>query len=123
MHPFPALALPVPPPLNPPKGSSHRPRTRRKRGGEARQLEGDEDEDAEERDQDEMDSDEEGSGGDDHDDEEDEYETDNEVVEGAAHALKGLGTSEKPPSFYRAAARKIGWIREPQSSRVKHTIV
>ena len=106
MHQLPAMALPVPPPLNPPKGSSNRPRTRRKRGEARQQLEGEEDEDAEERDHDEMGTDEEGSGGDDDDDDEeeeeeegeqDDYETDNEVVEGAAHALKGLGTFEKPP--------------------------
>ncbi|TKA56963.1 hypothetical protein B0A53_01364 [Rhodotorula sp. CCFEE 5036] len=102
MHQLPAMALPVPPPLNPPKGSSNRPRTRRKRGEARQQLEGEEDEDAEERDHDEMGTDEEGSGGDDDDDDEeeeeegeqDDYETDNEVVEGAAHALKGLAAAQ-----------------------------
>lgn len=111
MHQLPAMTLPVPPPLNPPKGSN-RPRTRRKRG-EA-------DEDAEERDQDEMDSDEEGSGGDDEEEEEegdqDEYETDNEVVEGAAHALKGLGTSEKT-SFVPTHRTAKGWAGSEHPSR------
>lgn len=126
MHQLPAMALPVPPPLNPPKGSN-RPRTRRKRG-EARQLEGEEDEDAEARDHDEMDSEEEGTGGDDDEEEEDEggqdeYETDDEVVEGAAHALKGLGTSEKK-SLHSTAPHREGlrWVREPQSSGGKRTI-
>ncbi|GAA5983587.1 hypothetical protein JCM10908_000344 [Rhodotorula pacifica] len=83
---LPEMPLPDPPNMT---GSSRA--SRRKSGKQAKQL-------AEEEDEEEMLTEEDGDG--DEDGEEEDYETDSEVVEDAAHALKGLAAAhpQHPPT-------------------------
>ncbi|GAA5886329.1 hypothetical protein JCM3774_001787 [Rhodotorula dairenensis] len=117
---LPAIPLPVPPPI---PGRAARP-TKRKSGKQAavaaaaQHLRSHEERQDLQGSQDAMDSGEDASG---MEGEPYEYETDNEVVEGAAHALKGLAAAQTHPQSHNtraaSASRASSSHRQPSVHR------